>query len=132
MKDIFKITKDKEKAEALFVMAKERLEIIALFSDKFPYKLVEEYYEIIKELFTSVMYLDGYKTLSHKKLLEYFTKNYDELQENELRLIDNLRKFRNDIVYYGKKISRNFLINNQKEIKKIIDKLIKIVNKKLK
>jgi len=131
MKEIFKISKDTERAEDLLIMAKERLEIINLIPRDKSYKIIEEYYEIIKELLTSIMYLDGYKTLSHIKLIDYFRETYSELNDVELKLIDNLRKFRNDIVYYGKKISKDFLINNELDIKKIIFILTKFIEKRL-
>ena len=130
--EIFRISKDKERAKDLFIMAKERLELLELIPKDKAYKIIEEYYEIIKELLTAIMYLDGYKTLSHIKLIEYFSSNYKELNEKELKLIDTLRKFRIGIVYYGRKISQDFLINNENEIKKIVKTLLKIVEGKVK
>jgi len=130
--EIFRISKDKERAKDLFEMAKERLELLELIPKDKAFKIIEEYYEIIKELLTAIMYLDGYKTLSHIKLIEYFSSNYKELNEKELKLIDTLRKFRIGIVYYGRKISQDFLINNENEIKKIVKTLLKIVEGKVK
>jgi len=129
--EIFKITEDKDRAKDLLVMAIERLEIIKILPKDKPYKIIEEYYEIIKELLTAIIYIDGYKTLSHKKLIEYFSSNYKNLDPPQIRIIDTLRRFRNDIIYYGKKISEEFLINNQGEISKIISQLIKLVENKL-
>jgi len=128
--EIFKISKDKERAKDLFDMAKERLELLKLIPKDKAYKIIEEYYEIIKELLTATMYIDGYKTLSHIKLIEYFSTNYKELDENQIKLINTLRKFRIGIVYYGRKISQEFLINNKAEIKKIISILMKLVREK--
>jgi hypothetical protein len=130
--EIFKISKDKERAKALFKMSKDRLEILKLIPKDKTYKIIEEYYEIIKELLTAIMYLDGYKTLSHIKLLEYFSSHYDQLGTRELKLVGTLRKFRIGIVYYGRKISQDFLVNNEEEIIKIIRILLKIVEKKIK
>jgi len=130
--EIFKITKDRERAEDLLIMAEERLDILKVIPKDKTYKIIEEYYEIIKELLTALMYTDGYKTLSHKTLIDYFAKNYGELDEDQIKIIDILRKFRNDVVYYGKKISESFLLNNQKDIKRIISLLIKLVKEKLK
>lgn len=129
--EIFKISKDKERANDLFEMANERMELIKLIPRDKVYKIIEEYYEIIKELLTALMYLDGYKTLSHIKLIEYFSSNYGELDENQVKLVDTLRKFRIGIMYYGRKISQEFLLNNEDEIKKIISILSKIVQEKL-
>lgn len=131
--EIFKINKDKARAEDLFVMANERLkDIIPVLPRDKSYKIMEEYYEIILELLTALMYADGFKTLSHISAIEYCARNYKCLTENESRIIDTLRKFRHGIVYYGRKISGNYLINNEKFIKKIIDKLSKLVKDKIK
>lgn len=130
--EIFRISRDVDRARALFEMAKERLELLKLIPKDKAYKIIEEYYEIIKELLTAVMYLDGYKTLSHIKLLEYFSSHYKQLDTRELKLVDTLRKFRIGIAYYGRKISQDFLINNEEEIIKIIRTLLSVVEKKLK
>ncbi len=129
--EIFRISRDKDRAKDLSVMAKERLEMIKLLPQDKTYKIIEEYYEIIKELLTAVMYMDGYKTLSHVKLAEYFSSHYSTLGAKELALIDTLRKFRNGIVYYGTRISQDFLINNEREIKHIIAVLMKLVEQKI-
>ncbi len=78
------------------------------------------------------MYLDGYKTLSHVKLIEYFSSRYELLDEKQIKLIDTMRKIRNGIVYYGKKVSKEFLINNEEDIKAVISMLIKFVEKRIK
>lgn len=129
--EIFSIRKDKERARDLYYMAKDRLEIIKLLPREKAYKLIEEYYEIMKELLTAIMYTDGFKTLSHVKLIEYFSENYKCLQDNEVQLIDTMRKYRNGIVYYGKKVSYDFLINYENKIIKIITILLELIEKKL-
>ncbi len=129
--EIFKISKNTVRAEALKEMAVERLEDIKK-EDKI-YKIVEQYYEIIKELITAIMYSDGFKTLSHKSLKLYLEKNYNKyLSRDEFILIDETRRLRNDILYYGKKIDPAFLVNKEAQIKIIINKLIKIVDEKFK
>ncbi len=132
VEEIFRISKDKDRARDLFEMAKDRLELLKLIPRDRAYKIIEEYYEIIKELLTAIMYLDGYKTLSHMKLIEYLSSNYKQLNETEIKLIDNLRKFRIGIVYYGRRISEDFLENNEEEIRKIIKVLLKLVERKIK
>ena len=131
MEEVFRISKDKERAKDLFEMARERLELLGLIPKDKAYKIIEEYYEIIKELFTAIMYNDGYKTLSHVKLIEYFSSKYRKLDEKQIKLVDTLRKFRIGIVYYGRKISQEFLINNEDEIKRIVAILMKLVEDKL-
>jgi len=131
-REIFRIRRDKARAKDLLKMAKERLELLKLIPRDKTFKIIEEYYEIIKELLTAIMYLDGYKTLSHVRLIEYFSSKYDFLNRKEIELIDTLRKFRISIVYYGRKISEEFLLNNEEEIRKIIKILLKVVKMKIK
>ena len=131
MDEIFRIKKDSDRAEDLFTMAKERIELIKIYPQDKTYKIIEEYYETIKEIMTGIMYIDGFKTLSHVKLIEYFKENYKILDEQEINLIDSLRKFRHGIVYYGKKISFDFLENHEKNIDLVVKKLIKFSEKKL-
>ena len=95
---IFRIEKSVNRADSLKKMSEERLEDIK--SETKTYKIIEEYYEIIKELITALMYADGFKTLSHKSLIYYLEKNYKEFDKGEIILIDGLRKLRNNITYY--------------------------------
>jgi len=129
--DIFKISQDIARAKDLIEMAKESLNItIKVIPVSLSYKLLVEYYEIFVQLATSLMYLEGYKTLSHVALIEFLSKknyfNYDEI-----KIFDEMRKFRHGTVYYGRKESGNFYINHEKEIKETINKLLNLVEKKL-
>lgn len=124
MEEIFKITKDEKRANALKEIAKNRFSNIS--SLKEPYRIIEEYYEIIKELLTAFMYSKGFKTLSHKSLLEFSSKNIKELSTREIDLIDELRVKRNNIVYYGEQISLEFLKNREEKIKETILKLLEL------
>jgi hypothetical protein len=122
MNEIFKISKDEKRANALKEMAKDRYE--KMTSLKEPYRIVEEYYEIIKELITSFMYNQGLKTLSHKALVEFASENIKSLSSKEISLIDELRIMRNNIVYYGERVSLEFINSREKTIKEIINKLL--------
>ncbi len=129
--DIFKVSKDKARAKDLHTIANERLnDIIKVLPRDKPFKIMEEYYEIILELLTSLMYIDGYKTLSHISVINYAVNN-KYITDNNARMIDTLRKFRHGIVYYGKKINSDFLVNNEDEIISIIKSLNKLVKGKL-
>jgi hypothetical protein len=125
MDEIFKITRDERRAKALKDMAKNRLSNMTALKE--PYRMIEEYYEIIKELLTSFMYLEGFKTLSHKALIEYSAKNIKSLSTQEIDLIDELRVKRNNIVYYGEQVTLDFLKSRENKIKEIINKLMEIV-----
>ena len=124
MNEIFKITKDEKRANALIEMARNRYKNMNF---KEPYRIIEEYYEIIKELITSFMYKQGWKTLSHKSLIEFASENIKILSSIEISLIDELRIKRNNIVYYGEQVSLDFLRSRETTIRSIIDKLFTIV-----
>jgi hypothetical protein len=124
--EIFKISKNEVRSRSLVEMAKERFKDIKRESKT--YKIIEEYYEIIKELITALMYSNGLKTLSHKMLIVYLEKKFKEFDKSEIILINELRKLRNNILYYGQKVEKEFLINNEKEIKSIINKLFTLTN----
>lgn len=119
--EIFKISKDERRSNALKSLAKNRKTHIQELKE--PYRIIEEYYEIIKELITAFMYKEGYKTLSHKALVEFAEKNIKILSSSEISLIDELRIKRNNIVYYGETVSIDFLKSREKAIQKIISKL---------
>ncbi len=125
--EIFKISKNEIRANSLIEMAKERFDDIK--KDSKPYKIIEEYYEITKELITALMYKEGYKTLSHKALVMYLEEKYKEFDRSEIVLIDGLRKLRNNILYYGQKVEKEYLVNNEKDIVNIIKKLFGVVRK---
>jgi len=123
MSEIFKITKDERRAGALINMARNRY--LTLKELKEPYRILEEYYEIIKELITSIMYKLGFKTLSHKALIEFAKENIKILTSSDISLIDELRIKRNNIVYYGETITEKFLKEREESIRNIINKLFK-------
>src|SRR3989338_11207669 len=126
--EIFRVSASAARAKSLKDMAEDRL--LDLKHEKKPYKLVEQYYEIIKELITALMYADGYKTLSHKSLIAYLEKNYNAaFGKDEFILMDDTRKLRNDILYYGKQVDKSFLTNHEGRLKIIISKLLNMVNK---
>lgn len=129
--EIFKIKKDKIRAENIFLRAKDRFEFISFYPKDKVYKIIEESFEVIKELSTSLMYFEGYKTLSHIKSIEFIQEKFDLFSEKEFKLVDNLRKFRNGTMYYGEKISSDFLENHFENIDSLIRRLIKFVEEKL-
>jgi len=100
-------------------------------SDEFATLIVEGYYEMIKELITAIMSVDGWKTTSHELLVGYLAKFYKEFSYAEMQIIDQLRKARNDISYRGVRIKPDYLTRNRDSILKIINKLKQTVQKKL-
>lgn len=130
--DLIKITPNKE-------MAKNILKMISLIeeriktqnTDKMASLIISDYYEIIKELITAVLLIDGYRTLSHKDLIDYIKKYYNEFSQHEASFLDNLRILRNRITYEGFQVEPSYLNRNKNLFKIIINKLKSIINKKL-
>ena len=129
--EIFRISKSIERAKALLEMAEDRF--IDIKRETKIYKIIEQYYEVIKETITSLMYAKGLKTLSHRALGKFLEEKYkDNFKKEEFILINELRRLRNDILYYGKKIPPVFLKNRETEIKQTIKKLLEIGRKEIK
>ena len=132
MEEVFSIKKDNIRAKDLYLRAKDRFEFIPFYPEEKVYKIIEESYESIKEFFTSLMYLEGFKTLSHIKLIFFIQERFKLFKDKEIKLINTLRKFRNGTMYYGENISKDFLDNFKEDINKIIKKLISFVGRELK
>jgi len=65
-----RIRPDKEKAKALLKMVALREQRLKhMTTPVFSTLLVEDYYEIVKELITAIMSIDGWKTVSHELLI---------------------------------------------------------------
>ena len=130
--EVWKVKPDKELAFSMLKMVNVRLNAIkSLDKKEFASIIAENYYEVIKELITAVMSVDGYKTLSHEVLASYLKQFYKTLDRNELFLIDQLRQVRNKIVYKGFFVQENYLEANENQLKFIIGKLRNILEEKL-
>ena len=131
--ELIKIEKDKERAKSLFELSMLRYNKIVQFDiEKESSLIAESYYEICKELITSLLFLDGYKTLSHKDLIEYIKINCsNQFSENEIETLDMLRKRRNKIVYYGIFVDISYITRNKPIFEDIIEKLKKIIKEKI-
>ncbi len=129
---LIRTTKDKERVKSI-------LEIVELIEkriskedkSKFSPLILSDYYEIIKELMTAVLLCDGFKTLSHKELIEYLELKYKEFNKSEILEIDKLRITRNRIVYEGFKIPQNYLTDYEFVFRLIIKKLKLLIKNKL-
>jgi hypothetical protein len=138
MGDILEITPDSERARSLLRMAETRLDAIKLFKPdkiKFSSKIVEEYYGAILELITAIMCLDGRKVSSdaknnHMITIEYL-KSYKEFWQAEISLIDEVRKKRAGITYYGRDVEPEYIDRKEKSLIDVINKLKSMVKKKL-
>lgn len=132
---LIKVTPDKEKAKSILKMVDTTIEMIKIVDiDKFSSNVTKEYYDVIRELISVVLLLEGYKTYgegAHKRLVDYIESHYNEFNEYEISLIDDLRATRNKIAYDGFFVEKDYIERKINQIKKIIDKLKEIINKKI-
>lgn len=91
--------------------------------------IIADYYEIVKELITAILLIEGYKTLSHKDLIEYIK---DQVDSSDVYILDDLRVIRNRVAYEGFFVEVSYLTRNEISFKKIIKELKKIIEFKLK
>lgn len=130
--DLIKITPDKEKAKSIIKMVsliEERIK--SQEKSKMAALIIADYYEIIKELITAILLVDGYKTLSHKDLIDYIKGKYKEISSYEISIMDDLRVLRNRISYEGFFIEPSYLKRNEQPFILLISKLKKLIEEKL-
>lgn len=135
MEELIKITPDKEKAQSILKMVETTLEMIKLIDQtKFPSNVTKEYYEVIRELASIILLLDGYKSIgekAHKRQIEYLEANYKEFSEAETAMMDDLRITRNKIAYDGFFVKESYIERKLADILKVIEKLKELIDKKL-
>ncbi len=138
--DMTKTTPDRQRAASLLDTAGLRLDLVTLMKNsdivKYSSKIAEEYYEVVLELITALMSIDGYKTRadlsgSHITAIEYLGSVYKDFTGKEMALIDDLRKRRNGIKYYGKHVGQSYITMYENNITQLIEKLIKTARAKL-
>lgn len=131
---IVKVFPDKEKVKSITKLVEEREKFVSQINkEEFPTIASEHYYEIIKELATSLLLLDSKKALgenAHKETIEDLSK-YKEFSYEEITILQDLRIKRNKNSYEGKQISKEYLENKEEKLKLIISNLKNIISKKL-
>jgi len=130
--DLIKITPDNERVKSILkmtILLKERIKIQD--KERMSSLIIADYYEIVKELITAVLLMDGYKTLSHKDLVDYLKEKYGEFNSHEISLLDDLRVLRNRIAYEGFSSDSSYLKRNESNFKIIINKLELLIKRKL-
>lgn len=132
---IIKISPDIEKAKSIMNLASSREKFVKTIDlNKFSTIIAENYYEIIKELVNAIFLIDGLKTTgenAHKDMIDYLL-NYNEFNEEEVFIVQDLRIKRNKSLYEGKMINKDYISLKRKKIDKIIEKLKILLNNKLK
>lgn len=130
--ELLKVAIDKNKVGSILKMVEIRLKRVQNTRDEeFASLLVEDYYELIKELATAVLNLEGYKTLSHKLLFDVLAKRFNVFTDAEIDVIDDLRKTRNRIVYDGFFVKQQYISSRMSSVQKIVEKLRRNIEEKI-
>ena len=132
--DLIRISPDKEKERNILKMVsllKERVDK-EKDKEKMAALVIVDYYEMLKELITALLLIDGYKTLSHKDLIEYLREREKGFSMGEISVLDDLRVLRNRVAYEGFMIEHSYLIRNENLFKELIKRLEELVENKLK
>ncbi len=127
------VSRDEKRVESIIARALERLKLFDQIkvSDKNVSFVVENYYEVIKELLVAYLLRDGLKSSNHQCLISYFYKKNQEY-EKQVLLISQMSFFRNRLNYYGESIPQGFYDNNKEEFNKITKLILKILKKEVK
>lgn len=99
--------KDQAMAEELVKLAEHREAFwnsILPKAKMFPSLFLEGYYEIIKELATAILLMDGWKALNHECLFAYLKEKKPDLELDFDYLLE-LKDLRNSIDYRGVQVS---------------------------
>lgn len=124
-----KVETDSERIQSILKKALQRLEI----AKSMPIKLetvsfiVEDYYEVIKELLVAYLLKHGLRSKNHQCLISYFYKENPDY-EKEAYLISQMSFFRNRLDYYGEDIPMNFYKKNKDDFEKIINFIIRLIH----
>ncbi len=127
---ITKITPDMQKARALVNMAGitlERLEKTNI--SEYPSNTLVDYYDIIHKLLEAIALKEGTKAKgegAHQELIDYAAKQL-KLDEQTRQFLQQLRDYRNRVLYEGFMIQKNFIVANQLKIKAIIERFYEII-----
>ena len=129
-KFIRNIEVDEEQINSIIETADKRLEFIKsnkATNDNVSF-IIENYYEIIKELLVALLLKNGLKSSNHQCLISFFYKEYPDY-EYESKLISQMSYLRNRLNYYGEKIDFEFYDKNKEEFNKIIVLLKGLIKK---
>ena len=135
MDGLIRVTPDRTRAKSILRMAKNTSKMIkTIDKNKFSSNVVKEYYDVIRELISIIVLLDGYKTYgegAHKKLIEFFALKNKEFSSYEVSIINELRKLRNKIDYDGFFVGSDYIERKEKNIIKVLEKIIKFAEKRI-
>lgn len=132
---LIRVSPNIERAKSIYSMSINTLEMISTIDKKkYSSNIIKQYYDVIRELASVLMLLDGFKSIgdnAHKETIEYIKEHHKEFDRLHIHLMDELRILRNDISYEGFFIEYDYLERKEKQIKLVINALSSLVKEKL-
>jgi len=132
---IIKIEVDSERAKSIYKMTLNREKFIKALeiTQESVTIITENYYEVILELGTVILFTEGLKATgesAHREIIDYLGK-INIMNPEEVSISQDLRLKRNYSLYEGKQINKEYLIQKKSRLEEIILKLRKAVEKRL-
>lgn len=128
-----RIEPDKQKAKSLRDMSLVTLERLrSTDKEKYPSNTLKDYYDAIKELMEAINFLDGVKMKgdgAHYETIDLICRKY-KLGDDDREFLQGMRDYRNRIAYEGFAVKANYIRQNSKKIEAIIERLVKLLDKK--
>ena len=88
--------------------------------------IISDIYDIMRELIEAKLAFGGYKSYSHEATI-LFLKKFPTFNEYEMNFLDNLRKIRNGIKYYGKEANVESALKTLNFMNSVLPKLKSLV-----
>jgi len=88
--------------------------------------IVEDYYEVVKELLIAYLLKNGLRSRNHQCLISYFAKENPNM-EKEYVLIGQMSFFRNRLGYYGEMIPVQFYDDKKEEFEHLVSVLLELL-----
>ena len=125
---IRRVEPDPERAKSIIAKARQRLKRAqeTPINEESVSFVVEDYYEVIKELLVAYLLLAGLRSQNHQCLISYFAKQHSDHDQKTI-LMAQMSYFRNRLGYYGESIPLSFYEKNKKEFQEIIVFLEKLL-----
>ena len=127
---IRKVVVDEERVKSIIEKALKRLKR-ARSTEVKPELIsfvVEDYYEVIKELLIAYLLKNGLRSKNHQCLISYFYRENPDY-EKEAYLISQMSFFRNRLGYYGEDIPFDFYKENKNEFDRVIELILKLIER---
>ena len=124
---IRRVEPDSEQIKSIILKARQRLKRAreTKVTEEAVSFIVEDYYEVIKELLVAYLLQAGFRSKNHQCLISYFLKKYPQY-EQEAVIIAQMSFFRNRLDYYGESVPTDFYHKNKNDFEKIITILEKL------